>query len=99
MGQTLPLSFTRFHSSVLPLHGLTGVGWSDSWSEYAWVREQGNRVDIISLGATLNFAFDGESDTAVNPYHAQYILRRRDDYLELFDRICYPSDDFIGNTF
>ncbi|EFE2389666.1 type IV secretion protein Rhs, partial [Escherichia coli] len=66
LGQTLPLSFTRFHSSVLPLHGLTGVGWSDSWSEYAWVREQGNRVDIISLGATLNFAFDGESDTAVN---------------------------------
>lgn len=65
LGQTLPLSFTRFHSSVLPLHGLTGVGWSDSWSEYAWVREQGNRVDIISLGATLNFAFDGESDTAV----------------------------------
>ncbi|NUC51481.1 hypothetical protein HUC28_11945 [Escherichia coli] len=38
-----------FHSSVLPLHGLTGVGWSDSWSEYAWVREQGNRVDIIDL--------------------------------------------------
>ncbi|EFH9247140.1 PAAR motif family protein [Escherichia coli 2-427-07_S1_C2] len=66
LGQTLPLSFTRFHSSVLPLHGLTGVGWSDSWSEYAWVREQGNRVDIISLGATLNFAFDGESDTAVS---------------------------------
>ncbi len=30
LGQTLPLSFTRFHSSVLPLHGLTGVGWSDS---------------------------------------------------------------------
>ncbi|HDS6135947.1 TPA: PAAR domain-containing protein, partial [Escherichia coli] len=83
LGQTLPLSFTRFHCSVLPLHGLTGVGWSDSWSEYAWVREQGKRVDIISLGATLNFAFDGESDTAVNPYHAQYILRRRDDYLEL----------------
>ncbi|HAH9012866.1 TPA: type IV secretion protein Rhs, partial [Escherichia coli] len=53
LGQTLPLSFTRFHSSVLPLHGLTGVGWSDSWSEYAWVREQGNRVDIISQGATL----------------------------------------------
>lgn len=71
LGQTLPLSFTRFHSSVLPLHGLTGVGWSDSWSEYAWVREQGNRVDIISLGATLNFAFDGESDTAVNPYNDQ----------------------------
>ncbi|EHY3454532.1 hypothetical protein K4C78_004919, partial [Escherichia coli] len=47
LGQPLPLSFTRFHSSVLPLHGLTGVGWSDSWSEYAWVREQGNRVDII----------------------------------------------------
>ncbi|MBB8471761.1 PAAR domain-containing protein, partial [Escherichia coli] len=45
LGQTLSLSFTRFHSSVLPLHGLTGVGWSDSWSEYAWVREQGNRVD------------------------------------------------------
>ncbi len=42
------------------------MGWSDSWSEYAWVREQGNRVDIISLGATLNFAFDGESDTAVS---------------------------------
>ncbi|HDX6611041.1 TPA: PAAR domain-containing protein, partial [Escherichia coli] len=55
LGQTLPLSFTRFHSSVLPLHGLTGVGWSDSWSEYAWVREQGNRVDIISQGATLRF--------------------------------------------
>ncbi len=49
LGQTLPLSFTRFHCSVLPLHGLTGVGWSDSWSEYAWVREQGKRVDIISL--------------------------------------------------
>ncbi|WP_231713038.1 DUF6531 domain-containing protein [Escherichia coli] len=65
LGQTLPLSFTRFHSSVLPLHGLTGVGWSDSWSEYAWVREQGNRVDIISQGATLRFAFDGDSDTAV----------------------------------
>ncbi|HAH5034729.1 TPA: hypothetical protein HH441_003212 [Escherichia coli] len=30
LGQTLPLSFTRFHCSVLPLHGLTGVGWSDS---------------------------------------------------------------------
>lgn len=94
LGQTLPLSFTRFHSSVLPLHGLTGVGWSDSWSEYAWVREQGNRVDIISLGATLNFAFDGESDTAVNPYHAQYILRRRDDYLELFDRDALSSRFF-----
>ncbi|ELF8211719.1 PAAR domain-containing protein [Escherichia coli] len=66
LGQTLPLSFTRFHSSVLPLHGLTGVGWSDSWSEYAWVREQGNRVDIISQGAMLRFAFDGDSDTAVN---------------------------------
>ncbi|HIC1514739.1 TPA: zincin-like metallopeptidase toxin domain-containing protein [Escherichia coli] len=65
LGQTLPLSFTRFHSSVLPLHGLTGVGWSDSWSEYAWVREQGNRVDIITQGATLRFAFDGDSDTAV----------------------------------
>lgn len=65
LGQTLPLSFTRFHSSVLPLHGLTGVGWSDSWSEYAWVREQGNRVDIISQGAMLRFAFDGDSDTAV----------------------------------
>ncbi|HGW6293422.1 TPA: PAAR domain-containing protein, partial [Escherichia coli] len=94
LGQTLPLSFTRFHSSVLPLHGLTGVGWSDSWSEYAWVREQGNRVDIISLGATLNFAFDGESDTAVNPYHAQYILRRCDDYLELFDRNALSSRFF-----
>ncbi|EHD5751000.1 type VI secretion system tip protein VgrG [Escherichia coli] len=94
LGQTLPLSFTRFHSSVLPLHGLTGVGWSDSWSEYAWVREQGNRVDIISLGATLNFAFDGESDTAVNPYHAQYILRRRDDYLELFARDALSSRFF-----
>ncbi|ELV29598.1 RHS Repeat family protein, partial [Escherichia coli 99.0815] len=94
LGQTLPLSFTRFHSSVLPLHGLTGVGWSDSWSEYAWVREQGNRVDVISLGATLNFAFDGESDTAVNPYHAQYILRRRDDYLELFDRDALSSRFF-----
>ncbi|EOK5693475.1 cyclic di-3',5'-guanylate-activated glycosyltransferase NrfB [Escherichia coli] len=94
LGQPLPLSFTRFHSSVLPLHGLTGVGWSDSWSEYAWVREQGNRVDIISLGATLNFAFDGESDTAVNPYHAQYILRRRDDYLELFDRDALSSRFF-----
>ncbi|MFP1463509.1 DUF6531 domain-containing protein [Escherichia coli] len=32
-GPDPPLSFTRFHSSVLPLHGLTGVGWSDSWSE------------------------------------------------------------------
>ncbi|WP_279950501.1 RHS repeat-associated core domain-containing protein [Escherichia coli] len=94
LGQTLPLSFTRFHCSVLPLHGLTGVGWSDSWSEYAWVREQGKRVDIISLGATLNFAFDGESDTAVNPYHAQYILRRRDDYLELFDRDALSSRFF-----
>ncbi|ENA7532470.1 type IV secretion protein Rhs, partial [Escherichia coli] len=93
-GQTLPLSFTRFHSSVLPLHGLTGVGWSDSWSEYAWVREQGNRVDIISQGATLRFAFDGDSDTAVNPYHAQYILRRRDDYLELFDRDALSSRFF-----
>ena len=41
------------------------MGWSDSWSEYAWVREQGNRVDIISQGATLRFAFDGDSDTAV----------------------------------
>ncbi|HAW9015925.1 TPA: type VI secretion system tip protein TssI/VgrG [Escherichia coli] len=91
---SLPLSFTRFHCSVLPLHGLTGVGWSDSWSEYAWVREQGKRVDIISLGATLNFAFDGESDTAVNPYHAQYILRRRDDYLELFDRDALSSRFF-----
>ncbi len=94
LGQTLPLSFTRFHSSVLPLHGLTGVGWSDSWSEYAWVREQGNRVDIISQGATLYFAFDGDSDTAVNPYHAQYILRRRDDYLELFDRDALSSRFF-----
>lgn len=94
LGQTLPLSFTRFHSSVLPLHGLTGVGWSDSRSEYAWVREQGNRVDIISQGATLNFAFDGDSDTAVNPYHAQYILRRRDDYLELFDRDALSSRFF-----
>ncbi|HCN2823730.1 TPA: PAAR domain-containing protein, partial [Escherichia coli] len=94
LGQTLPLSFTRFHSSVLPLHGLTGVGWSDSWSEYAWVREQGNRVDIISQGATLNFAFDGDSDTSVNPYHAQYILRRRDDYLELFDRDALSSRFF-----
>lgn len=94
LGQTLPLSFTRFHSSVLPLHGLTGVGWSDSWSEYAWVREQGNRVDIISQGATLRFAFDGDSDTAVNPYHAQYILRRRDDYLELFDRDALSSRFF-----
>ncbi|EMQ9341383.1 type IV secretion protein Rhs [Escherichia coli] len=70
------------------------MGWSDSWSEYAWVREQGKRVDIISLGATLNFAFDGESDTAVNPYHAQYILRRRDDYLELFDRDALSSRFF-----
>lgn len=94
LGQTLPLSFTRFHSSVLPLHGLTGVGWSDSWSEYAWVREQGNRVDIISQGATLRFAFDGDSDTTVNPYHAQYILRRRDDYLELFDRDALSSRFF-----
>ncbi|HFL4032250.1 TPA: cyclic di-3',5'-guanylate-activated glycosyltransferase NrfB [Escherichia coli] len=94
LGQTLPLSFTRFHSSVLPLHGLTGAGWSDSWSEYAWVREQGNRVDIITQGATLRFAFDGDSDTAVNPYHAQYILRRRDDYLELFDRDALSSRFF-----
>lgn len=94
LGQTLPLSFTRFHSSVLPLHGLTGVGWSDSWSEYAWVREQGNRVDIITQGATLRFAFDGDSDTAVNPYHALYILRRRDDYLELFDRDALSSRFF-----
>ncbi len=70
------------------------MGWSDSWSEYAWVREQGNRVDIISQGATLNFAFDGDSDTAVNPYHAQYILRRRDDYLELFDRDALSSRFF-----
>ncbi|MFY3376800.1 zincin-like metallopeptidase toxin domain-containing protein [Escherichia coli] len=96
LGQTLPLSFTRFHCSVLPLHGLTGVGWSDSWSEYAWVREQGKRVDIISLGATLNFAFDGESDTAVNPYHAQYILRRR-------ERLRHPvtddtSDDRLAHS-
>ncbi|WP_205416235.1 hypothetical protein, partial [Escherichia coli] len=60
----------------------------------AWVREQGNRVDIISQGATLNFAFDGDSDTAVNPYHAQYILRRRDDYLELFDRDALSSRFF-----
>lgn len=58
------------------------------------MREQGNRVDIISPGATLNFAFDGESDTAVNPYHAQYILRRRDDYLELFDRDALSSRFF-----
>lgn len=86
LGQTLPLSFTRFHSSVVPLHGLTGVGWSDSWSDYAWVRERGRRVDIAILGDTLSFAFEGDSETAVNPYHAQFILRRRDDYLELFDR-------------
>lgn len=71
------------------------MGWSDSWSEYAWVREQGNRVDIISQGATLRFAFDGDSDTAVNPYHAQYILRRRDDYLELFDRDALSSRFFM----
>lgn len=75
-----PLSFTRFHSSVLPLHGLTGVGWSDSWSEYAWVREQGNRRWISSARepALRLRGFDGDSDAAVNPYHAQYILRRRD---------------------
>ncbi|EET1623444.1 type VI secretion system tip protein VgrG, partial [Escherichia coli] len=41
-----------------------------------------------------NFAFDGDSDTAVNPYHAQYILRRRDDYLELFDRDALSSRFF-----
>ncbi|QKX43096.1 hypothetical protein HPE42_12045 [Escherichia coli] len=59
------------------------------------MREQGNRVDIISRGATLNFAFDGDSDTAVNPYHAQYILRRRDDYPELFDRDALSSRFFM----
>lgn len=93
-GPDTPLSFTRFHSSVLPLHGLTGVGWSDS-SEYARVREQGNRVDIITRGTTLRFAFDGDSDTAVNPYHAQYIPSRRDDYPELFDRDALSSRFFM----
>ncbi|WP_082806304.1 RHS repeat-associated core domain-containing protein [Kluyvera intermedia] len=100
LGQTLPLSFTRFHSSVLPLHGLTGLSWGDSWSDYAWVRARGSRVDIITLGDTLSFAFEGDSDTAVNPYHAQFILRRRDDYLELFDRDSLSSrffyDAFAG---
>ncbi|HAE4697493.1 TPA: type IV secretion protein Rhs [Salmonella enterica subsp. enterica serovar Enteritidis] len=94
LGQTLLLSFTRFHSSVLPLHGLTGVGWSDSWSDYAWVRKNGNRVDIASQGDTLSFAFEGDSDTAVNPHHAQFILRRRGDYLELFDRDSLSSRFF-----
>lgn len=94
LGQTLPLSFTRFYSSVMPLHGLTGMGWSDTWSEYAWVREKDNRVDIVSHATTLNFAFEGDGDTAVNPYHAQYILRRRDDYLELFDRDSLSSRFF-----
>lgn len=94
LGQTLPLSFTRFHSSVLSLHGLTGAGWSDSWSDYAWVRERGRRVDIAILGDTLSFAFEGGSETAVNPYHAQFILRRRDDYLELFDRDALSSRFF-----
>ncbi|MFP1463510.1 hypothetical protein ACLB1E_29620 [Escherichia coli] len=27
-------------------------------------------MDVISQGATLNFAFDGDSDTAVNRYRA-----------------------------
>lgn len=30
----------------------------------------------------------------INPYHAQYILRRRDDYLELFDRDALSSRFF-----
>ncbi|ECK9504174.1 RHS repeat-associated core domain protein [Salmonella enterica subsp. enterica serovar Infantis str. SARB27] len=94
LGQTLPLSFTRFYSSALPLHGLTGAGWSDSWSDYAWVRERGSRVDIAIQGDTLSFAFEGDGETAVNPYHAQFILRRRDDYLELFDRDTLSSRFF-----
>ncbi|EPD6619733.1 PAAR domain-containing protein, partial [Salmonella enterica subsp. enterica] len=94
LGQTLPLSFTRFYSSALPLHGLTCVGWSDSWSDYAWVRERGSRVDIAIRGDTLSFAFEGDGETAVNPYHAQFILRRRDDYLELFDRDTLSSRFF-----
>ncbi|MEG3712194.1 RHS repeat domain-containing protein, partial [Escherichia coli] len=51
----------------------------------------GNRVDNMSLGPMLNAPLDGESDTAVNPNHAEYILRRRDDYLELFDRDALSS--------
>ncbi len=34
LGQTLPL-LHPFPRVSMPLHGLTGVGWSDSWSEYA----------------------------------------------------------------
>lgn len=70
------------------------MGWSDSWSDYAWVRKNGNRVDIASQGDTLSFAFEGDSDTAVNPHHAQFILRRRGDYLELFDRDSLSSRFF-----
>ncbi len=35
-----------------------------------------------------------KASTRTNPYHAQYILRRRDDYLELFDRDALSSRFF-----
>ncbi|HAP0125221.1 TPA: hypothetical protein IRR18_005036 [Escherichia coli] len=35
-----------------------------------------------------------KASTRINPYHAQYILRRRDDYLELFDRDALSSRFF-----
>lgn len=100
LGQIFFFFFICFYSLVLLLYGLMGVGWSDFWSEYVWVCEQGNWVDIISLGVMLNFVFDGESDMVVNLYYVQYILCCCDDYLELFDRdvlsSCFFYDVFLG---
>ncbi|WP_058910611.1 RHS repeat-associated core domain-containing protein [Entomohabitans teleogrylli] len=86
LGQTLALEFTRYYNSTESFVGLTGMGWSDNWSDYALVSANGNFVDIFDYtGQVYHFNFMPDDDLSWNPDYDHLTLRRRGKVLELFD--------------
>ncbi|WP_109079086.1 PAAR domain-containing protein, partial [Aggregatibacter kilianii] len=90
LGQTLPLSFIRTwsrHKDENQSEGLCGAYWTDNFSEYAEVSDNGQLIKIATFeGTYLRFALPHGSLESFNPDHPQYALIRHREYLELFNR-------------
>ncbi|MDO4431159.1 MAG: PAAR domain-containing protein [Lonepinella koalarum] len=90
LGQTIPLSFIRTwarHKDTQQTEGLCGRFWTDNFSEYADVSDNGQCVKIATFeGTYLRFALPQGSTGSFNPDYPEYTLIRHREYLELFNR-------------
>ncbi|MGF7432046.1 DUF6531 domain-containing protein [Pasteurella bettyae] len=90
LGQTIPLSFIRTWSRYKDeqqSEGLCGRFWTDNFSEYADISDNGQHIKIATFeGTYLRFALPQGSTGSFNPDHPEYTLIRHREYLELFNR-------------